>query len=191
MRQWLVVHVSRQQNAVQLAYQSMCTLQLSTVLHKYLYSALYAHFFDASGFLSWETGTAMWLPLRLYPWCRHRRCLVCMPMLTSRTTPVPPRPCGAIWYAACKCATMPCLCLMNCIMQLQSCCRVDAVEHAKLSLRSVEQQYAKATCRYQPSVPMHSSKHCECNAEDCWTEAFIVYSGRWICNHVWEPLAQA
>ncbi len=111
--------------------------------HKCLHHALYSHFSDASGFLSWETGLAMWLPLRLYPWCKHRRCLACMPMLTSHTTPVPPRPCGAIWYAACICASMPCLCLMNCIMQLKSCCRVDAVEHGRVGLHV----YSAAACK--------------------------------------------
>ena len=63
-----------------------------------------------AGFLIWETTTAMWLPSRLCPWCKHLRCLACMPMLTFHTTPVLPRRYGATWYA-CLTLQASCCCL--------------------------------------------------------------------------------
>ncbi len=58
----------------------------------------------------------------------------------------------ALWRNLVCCMHMcfnatPCVCLMDCIMQLKSCCHVDAVEHAQVGLRAIEQQRAKAKCR--------------------------------------------
>lgn len=58
------------------------------------------------------------------------------------------------------CSATPCLCLMNSIMPLKSCCH--PFEHAEVGLNADEQQRAKRHVNadnVSTPFPMHSSRH--------------------------------